>query len=157
VPEVPHHSPGSLWAYAYLVVPPQSKSRLSALRSIVDHENSAAERGVRTWNGRIVPEKRITHILIVSDSPEQNRGINQKLEAELNRIKAQFFLTNPMALPDFPDGMTESDAPPGNGRAALLPLPRGGEEPWATPSGPMSACTDRVSPFDRRGRQRRKP
>jgi hypothetical protein len=123
---MPHHSRGSLWAYAYLIVPPQSRTRLSTIKRIVDHENAAAEGGVHIWTGRIVLEKRITHILIVSDSPEQNRGINQKLEVELNRIKAEFFQTNPMTIPDYPDGIAEPDAHAGNGRTALLPLPPGG-------------------------------
>jgi hypothetical protein len=95
----------SLWAYAYLIVPPQPKNRLELLRGIVEGENSAAEGDARIWTGKLVLEERITNILIVSDSPEQNRGVNLRLEAELKRLKAEYFLTKPMTVPSPPEGL----------------------------------------------------
>jgi hypothetical protein len=95
VPSWLRRAPRDIWAYAYLIVPPQPENRLRSIRTIVDHEHSAAEDRARIWAGWLVREKGITHILIVSDSPEQNRGVNHRLETELKRLKAEFFLTSP--------------------------------------------------------------
>jgi len=111
----------SLFAYAYLVVPKQAESRLDAIRAIIEGENKAAERAARIWTGRLVQENRITHILIVSDSTEQNLDINRLLETELKRMKAEFFLTNPMAIPGSVEEFAGTEAHSGNGRAKLLP------------------------------------
>jgi hypothetical protein len=111
----------SLFAYAYLVVPKQAESRLDAIRAIIERENKAAEGAARIWTGRLVQENRITHILIVSDSSEQNLNVNRLLEIELKRMKAEFFLTNPMAIPGSPEELAGADAHSGNGRAKLLP------------------------------------
>ena len=88
----------NLWAYAYLILPRQTSNRLTTVRTMVAGENAAAERDARIWTGRLVLERRITHLLIVSDSPEQKRGINRRLASELRRLKAEFFLTRPMAI-----------------------------------------------------------
>jgi hypothetical protein len=111
----------SLFAYAYLVVPKQAESRLEAIRAIIERENAAAEGAARLWTGRLVQENRITHILIVSDSSEQNLDINRLLESELKRMRAEFFLTNPMAIPGSLEEFAGTDAHSGNGRAKLLP------------------------------------
>ena len=98
---MPHgrrHSSSSLWAYAYLIAAPRSRSGLSTIRSIVDHESEAARGEARVWTGRLVRERRITHLLIVSDGPQQNLAVNQRLEAELNGLKAEFVLTESMAI-----------------------------------------------------------
>ena len=116
MPRSLRRSPRSLWAYAYLIVPPQTKNRLKMIRAMVDDENSAALAGARIWTGRLVQERRITHILIVSDGPEQNRGINERLEAELKRLQAEFFLTEPMAIGGDPEGIAGPDASAGNRR-----------------------------------------
>jgi hypothetical protein len=113
--------PLSLFAYAYLVVPAQAESRLEAIRTIIERENTAAEGAARIWTGRVVQENRITHILIVSDNSEQNLDINRLLESELKRMKAEFFLTNPMAIPGSLEEFAGTDAHSGNGRAKLLP------------------------------------
>ena len=110
----------SLFAYAYVVV--QAESRLHAIRTIIERENKAAEGAARIWTGRLVQENRITHILIVSDNLEQNLDVNRLLESELKRMKAEFFLTNPMAIPGSLEEFTGADAHSGNGRAKLLPL-----------------------------------
>ena len=93
-------SPKAIWAYAYQIVPPQSEDRLRTIKTLLDHENSDAQRGARTWAGRVVLERQITHILVVSESPEQNHEVNQRLEAELKALKAGFSITASMAVVD---------------------------------------------------------
>jgi hypothetical protein len=41
----------------------------------------------------------MTRILIVSDSPDQSREVNQRLEAELKQLKVACSVTEPIALP----------------------------------------------------------
>ena len=50
--------------------------------------------------GRIVLEEKVTLILIVSDSPEQNREINEALAAEVERLPAALLITKPLAVVD---------------------------------------------------------
>ena len=90
----------TIWTYGYQIVPPQAEDRLRTVTTLLDHENSAAQRGERTWSGRVILEQQITHILVVTDSPEQNREVNRKLEAELNELNVGFSITAPMALED---------------------------------------------------------
>jgi hypothetical protein len=89
-----------IWTYGYQIVPPQAEDRLRTITSLLEHENSAAQRGDRTWAGRVILEQQITHILVVSDSPEQNHEVNRKLEAELNDLNVGFSITAPMAVED---------------------------------------------------------
>lgn len=86
------------WAYAYRIVPPQAEDQLRTIQTLLDHEHSVARRGARTWEGRFVLEEQITHILVVSDSPDQDREVNRKLGVALNQLKAGFSLTVPMAV-----------------------------------------------------------
>lgn len=95
-------SPKTIWAYAYQILPPQAADRLRAIQTLLDHEHADAQRGARTWGGRVVLEQEVTLILVVSDSPEQNREINRKLEAELKALQAGFSITAPMAVEDDP-------------------------------------------------------
>jgi hypothetical protein len=88
------------WAYAYRIVPPQAQDRLRAIQTLLDREHSEARRGARTWEGRFVHEEQITHILVVSDSPDQDREVNRRLGVALNELKAGFLLTAPMAVAD---------------------------------------------------------
>jgi hypothetical protein len=69
------------------------------IKAIVDRENAAAVSAARIWTGRLVQERRITHILVITDSPDQDRGINRRLDAVLKRLKAEYFLTKPMTVP----------------------------------------------------------
>ena len=124
----------NLFAYAYLVVPKQAESRLDGIRAIIERENTAAEGAARIWTGRLVQENRITHILVVSDSSEQDLDINRLLETELKRMKAEFFLTNPMAIPGSLEEFAGADAH-GNGRAKLLP-PKIPQPPITQPETP---------------------
>ena len=92
--------PKTIWAYAYQILPPQGAQRLHAIKTLLDHAHTEAQRGERTWTGRVVVEEQITHILIVSDSPEQNHEVNRQLEAKLQELKAGFAITVPVAVSD---------------------------------------------------------
>ena len=89
-----------IWAYAYKFLPPQPAARLRAIKVLLDRAHTDAQRGARTWTGRVVVEEQITHILIVSDSPEQNHEVNRQLEAKLQELKAGFAITVPVAVSD---------------------------------------------------------
>lgn len=93
-------SPKTIWAYAYQILPPQAADSLGAIQTLLDHEHADAQRGARTWGGRVVLEPQVTLILVVSDSPEQNREVNRKLQAELQALPARFSITTPMAVED---------------------------------------------------------
>jgi hypothetical protein len=98
------------WAYDYRIVPAQPEDRLRTIRALLDQEHSDARRRARTWEGRLVFEEQVTHILVVSDSPDQDREVNRRLGLALNELRAEFLLTAPMAV--------ANDAPlrPGTGR-----------------------------------------
>jgi hypothetical protein len=93
-------SPASkaIWAYAYQIVPPQPEDRLRSIKTLLDHENTDARRGARTWAARVVLERQVTHILVVSDSPEQDREVNRRLEAALQELDAGFSITVPLPV-----------------------------------------------------------
>jgi hypothetical protein len=93
------------WAYAYQIVPPQPEDRLHAVKLMLDHEGAQAKVREQTWEGRFVVEQQVTHILVVSDSPDLDLDVNQRLEAELRGLEVGFALTVPMAV-------TEEPAPP---------------------------------------------
>jgi hypothetical protein len=106
----------SLWAYAYQIVPPQRSSRLATIRTLLQDETAAARGGARTWSGRLVLERRATHILIVSDAPGRNHAINRRLEAELERLDAAFSVTEPLAVAGHAEGDRWLATYRGNGR-----------------------------------------
>ena len=88
----------AIWAYAYQIVPPQPAERLHAIRALLDREAMDAKTRARTWEARLVAEDHVTHILVVSDSPEQDLDVNQRVEAELRDLEAGFSVTVPMAV-----------------------------------------------------------
>jgi hypothetical protein len=90
----------TIWAYAYQIMPPQGAKHLHPIKTLLDHAHKEAQRGARTWTGRVVVEEQVTHILIVSDSPEQNHEVNRQLEAKLQELKAGFSITVPIAVVD---------------------------------------------------------
>lgn len=94
----PTSSLESRWAYAYQLLPPQLADRLRTIQPLLDGEQASARRGGRTWAARVVPEELITHILVVSDSPDQDHDANRKLESELKELKAKFSISAPLAL-----------------------------------------------------------
>ena len=106
----------SLWAYAYRIVPPQPSRRLGMIRALLKEETAAARRGGRAWSGRLVLERRATHVLIVSDIEGRNRPINRQLEAELDRLDAPFSVTEPLAVAGHAAGVEWLATYEGNGR-----------------------------------------
>jgi len=106
----------SLWAYAYQLVPPQPSSRLGTIRALLHDETAAARGSARTWAGRLVLERRATHILIVSDTPVRDQSINLQLEAELARLAAPFSVTEPLAVASHAEADTWLACYRGNGR-----------------------------------------
>lgn len=87
-----------MWAYTYQIVPPQPKRRLETIRALLDQEHAAARKNARTWASRLVLERQATRILIVCDSPDQERGINYTLAGEMRRLWATFTLTAPVEI-----------------------------------------------------------
>jgi len=107
-----------VWAYAYQILPPQAEDRLHTIKTLLDKENADAQRTARTWAGRVVVEQQVTHILVVSDSPEQNHAVNHRLEAQLNDLNAGFSITVPIAVVDEPAVTTDEPAVTPNAAAA---------------------------------------
>jgi hypothetical protein len=87
-----------LWAYAYRVVPPPLQDGLGQIRKLLESENASAFEHARAWAAQLIQEQRSTQILVVSDSPAQNRAINHRLETELQRLAAHYRVTNPIAI-----------------------------------------------------------
>jgi hypothetical protein len=102
-------SPTSLWAYAYQIVPPQPKSRLETVQGLLNHEHEAACTEARTWTGRLVLERLMTRILIVSDNPDQARAINLGLARELHRLQVTFSCTDSLEIPADTASIGESE------------------------------------------------
>ena len=90
----------TVWVYAYRIVPPQRADRLRTIRALLDDEHRNAERRARVWGGRVLHEPGNTYILVVSDSPLQNREVNHQIEAKLKALKATFGITVPMSIAD---------------------------------------------------------
>lgn len=90
----------TLWLYGYEMIVPHHAQTMEAIRGLLDQENDEAKREDRTWTARLVTEPQATHVLIVSTSPEQDREINRKLEAELKALGVEFVLTLPMPVRD---------------------------------------------------------
>jgi hypothetical protein len=99
--------PKTMWAYAYQILPPQGADRVRALKELLDQAHHEAQRDARTWTAQVVLEPQITHILVVSDSPEQNHAGNRRLEGELRGLHAGFLITAPLAVTD--DGAAPRD------------------------------------------------
>jgi hypothetical protein len=91
------------WAYGYEISPPMTQVRLKAIEDLLEEEHANAKLQTRTWQGRFVVEEQVTHLLVVSDSPDQALEVNRRLEAELNRLEAGFSISPPMALDDGED------------------------------------------------------
>jgi hypothetical protein len=97
--KVEHGPPYDRWVYAYQLDPPQPEPRFKKINALVRQAQSAAARKGRIWTGRIVVETLITHLLIVTDHPEQVPAVNQAIEAELKQLDMGFALTGPAPLP----------------------------------------------------------
>lgn len=87
-----------LWAYAYRVVPPPPADGLGKIRRLLDSENASAFEHARAWAAQLILEQRSTQILVVSDSPTHNGAVNHRLESELQRLDAQYRVTDPIEI-----------------------------------------------------------
>ena len=90
----------TLWAYGYEMIPPHLEDRMVEVRGLLERENDEAAQAGRTWTARLVTEERVTHVLIVSATPQLDLEINRRLEAELNGLGLKFLLTVPMPVRD---------------------------------------------------------
>jgi hypothetical protein len=106
---MPPRSP-LIWAYTYRLVPPQPAEKLRAVRALLAHEHRAAARRAAIWEGRLVVDERIAHILVLSDSPNLDHEVNQRLEDALRAIDAGFAVTVPLAVPGAVHGHTRTNA-----------------------------------------------
>lgn len=94
--------PEETWAYGYEISPAMSPDRLAVIERLLQEENTTARLETRTWQGRFVTEEQVTHILVVSDSPDQERAINRRLEEAFGKLKAGFSLTPATSVPRRP-------------------------------------------------------
>jgi len=86
-----HHR--TLWAYGYQLVPPIARDRMGPMEALLDDGHANALLAELTWEGRLINGDGITHILVVSDRPDQDLEVNRLMEAELNRLEAPFAMT----------------------------------------------------------------
>jgi hypothetical protein len=103
----------TIWAYTYRLDPPQSVPRLKEVRAFLEREHTAALARAGTWEGRLVVDDRISHILVLSDSLQLDGDVNRGLEARLRALDAGFSLTVPMAI--------TGEAPPAPAAPPALP------------------------------------
>jgi len=101
--------PPALWAYAYEIVPPRASDHMKVIQGFLEEERERAQKTAQTWSGRLVSEQQVTHILVVSDSPDLGGDANRRLEQRLKRLKATFSRTVPMRLAA--DGDPTPEAP----------------------------------------------
>lgn len=90
----------SLWAYAYQILPPRSTDLVSTIAELVNRENADARRSAHTWTARLVTEPQVTHVLVLSDTPELDREMNRRIEARLRELDVRFTVSLPMQVDD---------------------------------------------------------
>jgi len=83
------------WAYAYELDPPQPEPRFGKVKMLLRRARLAARRNGRLWTGEIVMEAQITHILVVTDDPDEVRAVDRAIATELKRLKMDFAITGP--------------------------------------------------------------
>src|SRR5881628_3244280 len=112
---VPKRRPraSDLWAYSYQLDPPQPEPRLAKVKTLLRRARLAAQRDGRLWTGQIVVEAHITHILIVTDAPDEVRAVDRAIDAELKRLKMGFAVTGParVSLPRGTSGRRAQKTP----------------------------------------------
>jgi isoleucyl-tRNA synthetase len=92
--------PPTIWAYSFELVPPVPQEQMRQVRALLDKAHDQAKRNTRRWQARFVLEQAVTHILVVSDDPENDGDITSELEAELTRIRAKYVRSVPLAVRD---------------------------------------------------------
>src|SRR5688572_19402934 len=88
----------TIWAYSYEFTPPQPEVRLRAIKTLLEQEHLEATSDARKWEGRLVVSHEVTHILVVSDSPDQDREVNRRLAAALRNLEAAYSITVPLGV-----------------------------------------------------------
>lgn len=87
---VPHHD---VWAYGYVFTPPIARQRMGPVEALLNDGRAKARLAAHTWEGRLINGDDVTHILVISDRPDQDLEVNELLEAELDRLGAPFAIT----------------------------------------------------------------
>jgi hypothetical protein len=87
-----------LWAYAYQLLPPRATDRMTRILELVHQENADAVRDARPWTARLVAERQVTHVLVLSDTPDLDGDMNRRLEARLRELDVRFTVTLPMRI-----------------------------------------------------------
>lgn len=88
----------AIWTYGYALIPPVARDRMGPMEALLDEGHTKARLAAQTWEGRLINGDDITHILVVTDRPDQDLEVNKLLEAELNRLEAPFAITRAMAV-----------------------------------------------------------
>ena len=102
--------PRLVWAYTYALVPPQPRGRLRGIKALLEQVHRAAAQREMTWESRLVVDERVSHILVLSESPDVDLEVNRRVEAVLRTLGAGFELTVPMAVEKSPPvGVTPKD------------------------------------------------
>ena len=79
-----------VWAYVYMIDPPQPAARLQKIKVLLSTEHRAAAERSSTFEGRLITDERISHILVVSDSPDADREVNCRIEAALRALDERY-------------------------------------------------------------------
>jgi len=90
----------NLWAYTYRLIPPLAPERLRALRTLLAREQKAAKARDGVWQGRLVVDDRVSHLLVLSDSADLEDDINRRITAALRALDTTFAVTIPLAVGD---------------------------------------------------------
>ena len=104
--------PSTLWAYTYEILPSQGDGPMKEIGTLLSEEHENAKRTKRVWAGRFVREQRVTHIMVVSDSPDQTGKINRRIESRLEELKAGYSLSAPLAVTDDDPAQPPPPEPP---------------------------------------------
>jgi len=105
--------PPAVWSYGYEILPALSRDRLRSLEELLDEEHLLAKQNRRTWTGRFVVEEQVTHLLVVSDTPDQELEVNRRVEGELKRLTAAYSITSPVEIADPDQGTLFKKRRPG--------------------------------------------
>jgi len=111
------------WAYAYQLNPPQPEPRFAKVKLLLRRARLAAQRDGCLWTGQIVMESHITHILVVTDAPDEVRAVDRAIDAELKRLKMGFAITGPamVSLPGVTPGRRAAKAGARSGTRSRIP------------------------------------
>src|SRR5437762_555863 len=85
------------WAYAYQLNPPQPEPRFAKIKMLLRRARLAAQRAGRLWTGQVVKDAHITHILVVTDAPDEAHAVDRAIDAELSRC-AMALLSKPSVI-----------------------------------------------------------